>query len=464
MTMTSDVQGTRDRIAAALKTATDDSALAAALADVRAADIAGCFELLSEADRSRILYALPARTTAEIVVLLADAIRGDVVEELGTKSLTELVSELPPDDAADMLGDMPEDEAGEILEHMVAAKSEPIEELLEYDKTTAGGIMTPEVVAIPASLTVADAVEYVRRATQNDELHEVYIVDDDKRPIGTVALRRLVTGAPHTVLRDISEPDPVVVLASDDQETVVQIIRKYDASEAGVVDSAGRLIGRITHDDLLDVADEEAEEDILRMAGTDPAELDTTSALRAAIVRLTWLLPCIAGTLVSATSLAVGQRHFDVALFATLALFIPMIGATAGNAGIQISTVIVRGFATGEYSFTKLRLVIPREGRVALALAPVCGLTAWVLVSVAFPFFVWLNGPGQYAAPYRVAYAVGLAMTVAILVAACLGVALPFTFRKIGVDPAISSGPIVTTTNDAVCVTIYMLTAMAIAR
>lgn len=462
--MRTDRENFHERVVALLKSA-DEQQLAGELADVRAADIAESLELIDDEGRSRILYALPPHTAAEVVVMLDEAVRGEVVDELDTRSLTELVSELSPDDAADVLGELPAAESGEILEQMPDEMSDRIMELLGYGEDTAGGIMTPDVVAVPAEATVADAVEYVRDATQEEDLAEIYIIDSERKLVGTVPLRRLVTNPPATKLDDICERDPVVVLAGDDQETVVQVIRKYDAVDAAVVDDDGRLLGRVTHDDLLDVADQEAEEDLLRMAGTDAAELETSSVFRAAGIRLMWLLPCMFGMLLVASVLKVSEPRFDIALFATLAMFVPMIGATGGNAGIQISTVIVRGFATGELGSSKLMRALAREGRIALAMAPICGVLAWVAVSIFFPLFGWTDtGPGHVDNPVRIAVVVGAAMAVAILVAASLGIALPFTFRRLGVDPAIASGPLVTTMNDVLSVTVYMCLAMFMAQ
>jgi magnesium transporter len=225
------------------------------------------------------------------------------------------------------------------------------------------------------------------------------------------------------------------------------------------------MIGRITHDDLLDAADEEAAEDLYRMAGTDAAELETSSAVRAARIRLTWLLPCMVGMLVTATVLGVTRPQFSASLFGALALFVPMIGAMGGNSGIQISTIIVRGFATGELGATKLRLALMREGRIAMVMSLVCGVTAWLLVSISLPWLQSLDAAAVIPIDAsRLSLAVGLAMASAILVAAMLGIALPFAFRRFGVDPAIASGPIVTTTNDVISVAVYMTLAMMIAR
>jgi magnesium transporter len=462
----SDRDSFHERLTAALE-AEDRDRLARELAEARAADIAESFDLLNDEERSEVLFALPPHTAAEVVVMLDEAVRGDVVDDLDTESLTEMVSELPPDDAADVLGELSDKEAEAILDHMVdEKKSDKIEELLEYGEETAGGIMTPDIVAVPATAAVADAIQHVRVATQEEDLHEVYIVDDDRRPVGMVPLRRLVTNDPETKLAEICDRDPVIVFAEDDQETVIQIIRKYDAMEAVVVDADGRLLGRITHDDLLDVAEEEAAEDLLRMAGTDMAELETSSVFQAARIRLTWLIPCMVGMMLTAGVMMISNDYFfDAALFVVLVPFVPLIAAMGGNSGVQISTVIVRGFATGELASTKLLRALLREGRIALAMAPVCGVAAWALVAVSLPLFGSDAGGDASGVDHeRVAIAVGTAMTSAILVAAVLGISLPFTFRRLGVDPAIASGPLVTTMNDVVSVSIYMTLAMLIAR
>ena len=443
----------------------DDSALAVVLAGAPAPDIAESFELLGDEDRSRVIFALPPHTAAEVVVMLDEADRGDLVDDLDTESLTEIVSELPPDDAADVLGELPSEEADEILEHLEDARADKIEELLEYGEETAGGIMTPEVVAVEESKTVGDAVEIIREATQEEDLHEIYIIDTDRKLVGTVPLRRLVTNPSTTRLQDLCDTDVVSVYAHDDQETVLQIIRKYDVMAAAVIDEDERLLGRITHDDLLDVAEEEAAEDMYRMAGTDPAELETHSVLRAAFVRLKWLLPCLVGTMVTAVVLMVSQAKFDPALAVVLVAFAPMIGAMGGNSGIQISTIIVRGFATGELASMRIKRAFWREGRIALAMAPVCGLVAWSLARGGIAALQNIGfSIGYVPDPASFAIAIGTAMTCAILVAGVLAIVLPFTFRRLGVDPAIAAGPLVTTMNDLVSVSIYMVLAMLIAR
>ncbi len=432
------------------------------LAEARAADIAESFELLDDERRSQILFSLPPRVAAEVVVLLDEAVRGEIVDDMDARSISELVSELPPDDAADVLGELEDEEVSEVLGHLEGAESKNLEKLLAYEDSTAGSIMTTNVIAVPASATVGDAIEQIRAATWDEELHEVYVVDTVGKLIGYVSLRLFVVHAPSTKIADICETDVVSVEATDDQEAVIQIIRKYDVLEAAVVDKQGRLLGRITHDDLMDVAEEEAEEDLLRMAGTDAAEFETTSVIHAARIRLTWLLPCMLGSFVSASVLLSTQQKFpDPVTAMALLAFAPMIGAMGGNSGIQISTVIIRGFATGELASSKLLRALAREGRIALLMAPVCGLTAWLLATISQPVLHDLGlFKGTLANPHKFAMSVGTAMVLAILIAAFLGIALPFLFKRIGVDPAIASGPLVTTLNDVVSVSTYMLFAL----
>jgi magnesium transporter len=449
-----------DRLVATLAQ-NDDEALTLLLAEARTADLAESFDLLKDEDRSRMMFALPPRTAAEIVAHLDEAVRGDVVEDMDARSLSELISELEPDDAADVLGGLSAEDMAKVLGRLDVRQSRKLRKLLAYGEETAGGIMTPDVVAVPETATVADAVEHIRHATHDADLHDVYIVDQDQKLVGVVPLRRLVTSAASTRLGHICDRDFVAVYVDEDQESVVQIIGKYDAMEAAVIDADGRLVGRITHDDLIDVA-----QDLYRMAGTDAAELETSSILHAARVRLTWLLPCMAGMLLSATVLGLSKTHFDLSLFGALAMFVPMIGAISGNSGIQTSTIIVRGFATGELISTKMLRALIREGRIALVMAPVCGVIAWGLVSCFLPIAqrFTLDPEHLISAPGRVALAVGTGMASAILVAATFAITLPFMFRRLGVDPAIASGPFVTTANDVVSVGMYMVVAILVAR
>ena len=438
----------------------DDPARARQVVDgVHAADLAELMPLLDAQQQSQLIYLLPSRTAAEVVISLDDAERADVVEDLDSGRVTEIVTSLQPDDAADMVADLPEEQREEVLDRIPEEQSEKIEDLLDYPEDTAGGIMTPDLVALPASATVGQAADMVRQASEDEDIHYVYVVDQNRRLFGLVPLRRLVTNPHDKLLSDICERDVVSAGVHDDQERVAQKMAKYDVSAVPVVDQAGRLVGRITHDDILDVAEQEAAEDLYYMAGTDPTELDETSSARAAWVRLRWLMACLAGTALSGLIMLTFEGAFSPAVFLCVVPFVPMMGAMGGNSGIQVSTIIVRGFATGELASSRLRYTFSREARIALIMAPVCGVLAASIAAVEVRLGLFTSVDF-----FRLAVAVGTGMTAAILLASFLGISMPHLFRRFGVDPAIASGPIVTTTNDIVSATTYYLIAMAIIR
>ena len=440
----------------------DDRPLIQELEADRPEDIAEVFEVLDDEERSRVLFALPPRTAAEMIALLDEAERGEVVEDLDDQKLAELVAELPPDDAADVIDELPEKRGDEVLEHVPVEQAAKIEELLEYDEESAGGIMTPDLIALTGDTSVGESVRHVRAASPSEDLNQIYVIDGQMRLIGTVPLRLLVVSPKETPLADLCEPDPIYVRADEDQEEVVRVFRKYDLLAVPVVDEEGKLKGRITPDDIIDVAEEEAAEDLYRMAGTDPAELETASPVRAAAIRLSWLLPCMLGMTVTAAVIAASEAGFDAAAFAAIVAFVPMVAAMSGNSGIQISTVIVRGLATGDLAGTRVGLALQREGSIALIMAPVCGLCAAVICFAVLPLLQMAGVIEHGFDTTQVSLAVGLGMAVAILIAGLLGIILPFLFRRIGVDPAIASGPIVTTVNDVISVTIYLVISTAI--
>ncbi len=463
--MASDVEQLHDRVLAGLES-DEPGILAGAVEDVRAADIAEVLDLLEDEHRSQVLYSLPPRTTAEVIVLLDDAVRGEVVEDLDEARLSEFVAEMAPDDAADVIGDLPFEQFDGVLDNISREQSDQITELLSYEETSAGGIMNPRILSLLPSATVGEAIERVRAFAADEDAHYVYIVDEKHRLVGIVPLRRLVVNNPATRLDRIADHQPVTVDVDEDQEEVLHAIQKYDVAAVPVVDSTGRLLGCITYDDVMDVAAEEADEDIYRMAGTDAAELETHSAVRAARVRMVWLVPCIFGTLAAGGVIAMFRdSSLSPTQLMALVTFIPMIAATSGNAGIQTSTIVLRGLATGELASAKLQWVFAREVRIAIFVGLLCAFVTAVLSCV---LLVVLRYRGYELAiaedvqPLLTGCAVGLGMLCAIAESVALGITLPFLFRRIGVDPAIASGPLITSANDLLSVAVYLGIALAI--
>jgi magnesium transporter len=432
------------------------------LREEHAADIAEVMELLDDEQRSALFFVVPPRVMAEVVVMLDEAVRSEVVEELDDVSLTNLVNEMSADDAADVVGEMPEELRTEVLEKLPDERTAELTELLEYDEETAGGIMDKQIVALPPNSTVEDAIEALRQADEDEVIDQVYLVDRKGKLLGEVSLRQFLLKPRDTKLADLGELDPLSVDVNADQEEVLNLMRKYDLSSVPVVTGDDNLVGRVTYDDIMDVADEEAAEDLYRMAGTDATELETSSVIRAAFIRLRWVLPCMLVLAGTATVMVIGQEQFPIWLVGAVYSFVPMVAALGGFSGIQVSTIIVRGLSSGDLAGSRFTRVWRREASIVGLMAPVCGLMGWVICILLLPVYEKLGEINADVSALRLSNAVGLGIICAMLMAGSLGAVLPFLFRRFGVDPAVASGPIITTTNDVISVLIYLLIAFGI--
>ena len=441
----------------------DVSDLRELLADQRSSDIAEVVELVDNDQRRDIFDAMDTPTSAEVLEKVDEATRAELFELLKDEELSRLVGELDPDDAADILSELPEGERAGVLERIPAAESAEIRELMSYSEDSAGGIMDPLVISVREDATVGEAVDKIRAAEIDEDFFSVYVVNKVGRFLGDVRVRFLLTRPEGTRIADLVDSDTIYVNANTDQEEVRNIFSKNDLIVVPVLDRGHKLVGRITADRVIEVAEEEAAEDLYTMAGTDRDELDTVSVFHAARVRMTWLLPCLIGTGVTALVLMLFHGKFsveDLSLVYTAALFfVPMIAAISGNAGLQTSAIVVSGLATGRLVALTLGQVFAREVRIALLVALSCGL----LGGVACTTLTHFNGAESAVEPARLVFAVGVAMFSAIMVATTLGLFLPFLFRQIGIDPAISSGPLVTTANDSTSVAIYMTLTLLLA-
>lgn len=432
--------------------------LAELLYDWRASDIAEIVELVDD-DRRRLIFdVLEPSVAAEVLEKVNEATRTRLFEILTEEETYRVFSELDWDDAADLLAEMPPQIAEKALHGLSSKDRLQIHRLMRYSGDSAGGIMDPVVISVPEDATVAEAVSKIRSAEIDEDFYSVYAVDRNGRFIGEVRLRFLLTRRENTQIGDLVERDTIYIHTDTDQEEVRNIFSKNDLIVVPVLDEEHRLVGRITADRVIEVAEEEAAEDFYTMAGTEPEELDTFSAVRAARIRMTWLLPCLLGTGVTAIVMNLFGTH-DPRVYVAATAFVPMIAAISGNAGLQTSAIVVSGLATGHLVALKLSTVLSREVRIALLVAITCGLIGAVICSVLIHY-----RPAQNSIePVRLVFAFGVAMFSAIMVATTLGLFLPFIFRKIGIDPAISSGPLVTTANDSISVAIFMTLAVLLA-
>lgn len=441
----------------------DVSALGELLRDQRSSDIAEVVEVVDNEQRRLIFNVLDKPAAAEVLEKVNEATRAELFDLLEDKEISGIISELDHDDAADLLAEMPEEVRLKVLTSLAREDSIKIRELMRYSEDSAGGIMDPVLISVREDATVAEAVNKIRAAEIDEDFYSVYVVDKSGRFLGDVRVRLLLTRPESTKIGDLIESDTIYVTADMDQEEVRNIFSKNDLIVVPVLNKNHKLVGRITADRVIEVAEEEAAEDMYAMAGTDADELDSFSAFHAARIRLTWLLPCLIGTGFTALVLMFFHHKFDLeqlSPFYTVAIaFVPMIAAISGNAGLQTSTIVVSGLATGHLAALRLAQVFTREARIALVVALSCG----IMGGLACGLLLHLKASSALVEPMRIMFAFGTAMFSAIMVATTLGLFLPFVFRRIGIDPAISSGPLVTTANDSISVAIYMTLTLLLA-
>jgi magnesium transporter len=427
----------------------DGAALDAVVKGTHPADLAALLGVLSHDLWPPLLTRLDIARISDVMEELPDHLRDDLAEHLLPQQLSDAVEEMASDDAADVIADLPEDLAADVIEALPREDRQEVETLLGYPEDSAGGLMQTELVSINGGATVDEAVDVLRSAKEDvGEIFFVYVVDDDNRLVGVLNLGALLLFRGQRPIRELMKTKIHAVNPDEDQESVARMFQRYDLVALPVVDAGGRLLGRILHDDVVDVLQEEADEDIMHMAGATTAEPElvyTDQLFRIAGVRLPWLLATLAGLGVPVLLTRVFQVTFPH--METLVPFIVLIGAMGGNVGSQSATIVVRGFATGRVDFRNLGHFLFKELVVSFLMGAACGLVSGVLTQL------WQGDP-------RLSVTVAVSMTVAIVASAILGVLVPYFFRLIKIDPAIAAGPAVTTIDDIVAIGIYYLVAI----
>ena len=421
------------------------------VADLHSADLASVVSHLQKALARQVLEWLPIETAAEVLAELDDDYRADLVDEIPSERLVAMIDELDTDDAADVLADLPLDLAEQILPGLEDA--EDVKELLAYDEDSAGGLMATEFVSVMADQTVAQATEEVRaHADAIAEIFALFVVDDLDRLLGIVPMKTLLLSPARTRIGDIMDDDIVSVPTDMDQEDVARLMERYDLVTMPVVDHDGCLVGRITIDDIVDVIRDEAEEDIQRMSGVAGGEEATDSVLRISRGRLPWLLLGLAGA--SMAAMVILSFEASLAAASILAGFIPIVMATAGNAGIQSSAIAVQGLASGDIWASDLKRRLGKELTVGL----INGSAASIVLGSGILLLGWLL-PDKIADPIHLASVASLALLIVVILATTVGAMIPLLLDKIGLDPALATGPFITTSNDIMGILIFFLLA-----
>ncbi len=391
------------------------------------------FELVrGETKRGQVLSELDGESITQV---LADLLQGDVAW---------LIKDLAPDDVAYILGVLPEERAKEILALMRTEDSTGVADLLKYPKDTAGGIMTTEFFSMSEDATAQEAIRRLQLATDAEMVFYIYVTDKDEHLVGVLSLRQLLTVPPATPLKSIATGEVISVLAEMDQEEVARQVARYNLLAIPVVDKTGVLVGIITVDDVVDVIREEATEDMLKMAGAVEQEAASkSSSLAAAKVRLPWLFTNLVGSLLSGAIL--WEFRYTIQEVVAIVSFIPVIAAMGGNVGLQSSTLIIRGLATGLVGLTDVWSVFFKEVKIGLLMGLACGLILTVVGWIWHQAFLGM--------------VVGASLVMAFFVSTSMATFMPIFLKRMGVDPAVAAGPFVTTANDITGITIYLALA-----
>ena len=431
--------------------------LATYLNALHPADIAEVIGRLEGDDQQQVLELLDVHERAEVLEYAHEAVRAEIVSDLDDQRVSEIAEEMPPEEAADLLNEMSEERAEAVLELMADDEAQEVEDLLQYPPETAGGLMAPALARVRDDQSVGELLDQIRSADElgEEDIYYIYVVDGAGRALGTVALWDLLRAARETPVRELMEAVQTIP-ADMDQEEVAALFGKYDLPAAPVVDASGRLLGRITHDDVQDVLEDEVTEDISKFAGTDDEELASHSSIATARLRLPWLLICLAGTFVSGS--VIHSYGGTLRAHLILMIFVPAVMATAGNSGLQTATMTIRSLATGYVERVGAWALILKQVKATVLVAVACGAVGGLVAGA------WSHASPEHVIAGNAALlgaVIGGSMFAAICVSATLGVLVPMAFRKIGIDPAVASGPLITTCSDIFSLLVYLGVATA---
>jgi magnesium transporter len=431
-----------DRLKQAI-TAKDQAFLQDQLNELYAPDIAEVINQLRDAEGAYIYGLLDEDLAPNVLLELDDDKRERLLATFSTKQIAEQLDNMDSDDAADVIAELPESIQEEVLSHIEDIdQASDIAELINYQEGTAGSLMAKELVSVYDFETVNACIEEIRQQADSvDVMYAVYVVDNNERLIGMLSLKKLIISHPLATIEEIMDPDVQYVKTSTPSEEVAEIMQKYDLVVLPVVDQLGRLVGRITIDDVVDVIRETAEENMQRMSGLSD-DVDTNDRLwRLSRARIPWLLVGMCGGIVG--SRIIGTYEDQIMIHPEMAFFIPLIGAMGGNVGVQSSAIIVQSLANNTLLGDKIGEKLLKELGVGLVNGLICASLIW---GYAFLIEDW-----------KLAATVSLSLLTVIMCASFLGTFVPLTMNRFKINPALATGPFVTTLNDIIGITIYFL-------
>ena len=427
-----------------------DAALINILADLYDFDIAVIIDNLKEEEDAFYLFSLlKDETASEVILEINDDIREYITEKLSGKKISDIVSEMYSDDATDFVSELDTETKHEVLENLDKIDKEDyqeVRELLSYDENTAGGIMGKEYIAVNEYSTITEALKEIQdQAEEVDQLYNVWIIDNEHKLVGIMSLKRLIIALkdPDKLIKDVMSPDVISVEASMDQEEVAKIFQSYDLVSVPVVDAHNKVIGKISIDDIVDVIEEEYSENVARMAGTDAEELEKKSPFQIAKLRLPWLLVTL---FIEFIAVFVVQSHDEIlGKIILLAAFMPIISAISGNTGLQSAAIVVRGLDTGNVNLNRWWEPLGRQFKTNLLIGSAVALVVGIL-----GFILSDNEKIKFG------LSVAISMFTSINIAGLIGTMSPMISKRLGFDPAITSGPFETAFQDVIGISIFL--------
>ena len=423
----------------------NDKAAIEKLEQLHSADIAEIYENLSKEEATYLFLLLDPEKASDVLVELEEDDREKFLEALPSDVIaSQFIDHMESDDAADVIGDLAEKKKQEVLLHIDdVEQAGDIVDLLSYDEDTAGGLMAKELIRVNEKWGVATCIREMRKQAKDlDEIYYIYVVNDENVLLGILSLKALLLASASTMIRDIYDAEVRSVQTDADSEEVAQIMEKYDLIVLPVTDSIGRLMGRITIDDVVDVIRDEAEKDY-QLASGITADVETTdSPARLSRARLPWLIIGLLGGIIVAA--VIGKFEEDIQINPEMAFFIPLIAAMAGNVGIQSSAIIVQGIASNSLGFESTYRKLGKELVVSL-------LNGIILSGILFLYNYFVSNN------LALTFTVSSSLFVVIIFAALFGTIIPLLLHRMKIDPALATGPFITTMNDIMGLFIYFL-------
>lgn len=415
------------------------------------ADLAHVFRVISEPEQEAIFTLMaPSENTADFLIELDESILKDLLDGVEPKRVAKILAEGGSNIQARILALLPEEVSKSILDLLKTDEQEEVEEIMAYPKDSAGAMMDTGVFSLPETTLAGESIKTLQDHENAPMAFYLYVTDDEKRLVGVISLRDLVTTPASTQLRDIMVRNVQAVLPETDQEEVARIVARYNYLAVPVVDLEGRLLGIVPVEEVVDVIREEATEDFLQMAGVGrDREILLKSAWENAKSRLPWLFASLIGGILAA--IIIGRFEHILQSVLALAAFIPVVIGMGGNIGTQSSTIVVRGIATGRVFFGNTLKVLLKEIEVGMLLGLVYGVLLGIAAHLRFMDVAWTLG-----------LVVGLSVSASMVIAATVGTVVPLLLRRMDIDPAIATGPFVTTSVDILGVLLYFTIATAL--